>query len=850
MAIETGISFPGLSAAEVRERRERFGENALPAAATESVTRKLLTQFKNPLIYILLFALCVDTGIWLYEGAANIPIEAIAILLILLANAGLGLWQNLKSEKALAKLAHYTEPHCWVMREGILQQIESRQLVPGDMVRIEAGERLPADGVVVQIAGFMVDESIITGESSPLTLEVDGKVLSGTMAVRGSALLRVTLTGVNSTMGKLASLLAGVERDQTPLEKRLQRVGRKIALAVSIAAVTLWLSGIALTGSSHIGELFLFAVALAVAAVPESLPAVITLTLALGVERMATRKAVVRKLSAVEALGSITVIATDKTGTLTENRMTVQELDCIDHAATLRAMVLVNDADLDSGAGDPLELGILSYVQQLDPGLIDSTRKSHSRLSGRPFDAQWKYMRVTVATPDGNTVSYFKGAPEILLALTTLPEQEQADWQERINAFASKGYRALAVARSAGDAEQDLEWLGLILLLDPPRPEVADAIGQALVAGIRVLMITGDHPATGFEIARQVGILSERAYTGAELEKLSEQEFSDIVAHANVYARVSPELKFRIVRTLQQQGQVVAVTGDGVNDAPALKAADVGVAMGQRGSDVSREVADLVLLDDNFATIVSAIEEGRNIFENIQKFMRFLFAANLAEVLLIIIGSVITFTAVTGTAVLGEASLLLPLTAVQILWINLLTDSVPALAITFDRNPGVLLLKPRSKSAALLDRDTLSFILVIGLLGSLFALLTLYILPLVGLDHGVTQTVVFCYLTLVQLVVVNPARRTNLLPDRNPLVTAALVISFALQLLVVTVPALRALLGLAPLTWELAGLILVLLLLSWLLATACSTLLRKRQATAALQVPGYPGRQETATQDR
>lgn len=334
-----------------------------------------------------------------------------------------------------------------------------------------------------------------------------------------------------------------------------------------------------------------------------------------------------------------------------------------------------------------------------------------------------------------------------------------------------------------------------------------------------------------------MGIISERFYTGSELETLSEQEFSIRIARFNVFARVSPELKYRIVRTLQQQGQVVAVTGDGVNDAPALKAADVGVAMGQRGSDVSREVADLVLVDDNFATIVTAIEEGRNIFENIQKIMRFLFAANLAEVLLIIIGSLITFIAMAN-----DASFILPLTAVQILWINLLTDSIPALAITFDRNPGVLEIKPRSKSAALLDQNTLIFIFTIGLLGALIALALLLLLPFFGINRDVAQTVVFVYLTVVQLVVVNPARKANVVAEHNVLITAALLLSFLIQMLVVTVPSLRDLLGLAALNWELAGLIGTLLLASWFLAEACSTLLRKRQAathqasTASAQV--------------
>lgn len=824
MAKETSHPFNGLTSSEVAERALLHGLNSLPSERVESIAKKLLNQFKNPLIYILLFALVVDSSIWLYEGANNAPLESIAILLILVANAGLGLWQNLKSEIALAKLESYTEPHCWVIRDGCLQQVESKHLVPGDIVRLEAGERLPADGRILQTTGLMVDESIVTGESSPVIAEVDADVLSGTLAVRGSALYTVTQTGLKSNMGKLATMLASVVRDKTPLEKRLQLVGRKIAIAVSVAAACLWITGIAFTGTDHISELFLFAVALAVAAVPESLPAVITFTLALGVERMARKNAVVRKMSAVEALGSVTVIATDKTGTLTENRMTVQSLDCTDRDAALLALALANDADLASGAGDPLELGILAYVNEQAATLLDDASEDYTRIDGRPFDAEWKYMRTTVTNAAGETLSFFKGAPEVLLAMTTLSEPEQATWRERINVHASKGFRALAIARSAGAAEQHLQWLGLVLLLDPPRPEVPDAIRQARAAGIRVLMITGDHPATGLEIARQVGIDSDGVFTGDALEALSEQEFNETIMQFNVYARVSPELKYRIVKTLQGQGEVVAVTGDGVNDAPALKAADVGVAMGQRGSDVTREVADLVLIDDNFATIVSAIEEGRNIFENIQKIMRFLFTANLAEVSLIIIGSLIAFIAVAN-----DAAFILPLTAAQILWINLLTDSIPALAITFDQNPGVLSLKPRAKSAALLDHNTLTFIFTIGLAGCVIALAQLLALPVLGYNQDVTQTVVFFYLTVVQLTVVNPARTANLLPERNNIVTSALLITLILQLLVVSIPTLRELLGLAPLDWQLAGMVAGLLLISWLLAVACSRILRKRQ---------------------
>lgn len=824
MPIDSSQTFIGLTSAEVEQRRARFGENSLPEIAVDSVARKLLHQFNNPLIYILLFALFVDTGIWFYEGASTLPLESIAILIILLVNASLGLWQNLKSEAAVAQLKRLTEPQSWVIREGRLQHIESRLLVPDDILRVEAGERIPADGRILSHSGFMVDESVVTGESAPVIKQSNQDVLSGTLAARGFALIEVTSTGANSNMGKLASLLIAVKRDKTPLEKRLEIVGNKIAIVVAVAACLLWLAGISIVGWSHSGELLLFAVALAVAAVPESLPAAITLSLALGIERMARRKAAIRKMSAVEALGSVTVIATDKTGTLTENKMSVQKLDCTDLGETYRAMILVNDADLASGAGDPMELGIMSYVSQQDDQLIAITQKSHEIISTRPFDTQWKYMRVTIRNPAGELISYLKGAPEVLLARSNLSQEEQVSWRQRINDYAGTGYRAIALAMTEGESEDNLQWLGLILLLDPPRPEVADAIKRALNAGIRVLMLTGDHPATAHEIARQVGIHSEKVMTGTELDRLSDADFSLAIQSYNVFARVSPEHKLKIVRILQSQGQVVAVTGDGVNDAPALKASDIGIAMGQRGSDVSREVADLVLIDDNFATIVAAIEEGRNIFENIQKFIRFLFATNFSEVVLISVGSLIAFMAVAN-----NAEFLLPLTAAQILWINMLTDSIPALAIAVDRNPGVLEFRPKRSNSPLLDGKTLQFVFFTGAVGSVVSLACLLGLPALGIERELTQTVVFCYLTLVQLTFVNPARMSNLLPRRNVLVLAAILFSFLAQVLVVTVPSFRVLLDLVPLTLELTGLVALLLLISWLLAHACSRILRTRQ---------------------
>ncbi|WP_298628453.1 cation-transporting P-type ATPase, partial [uncultured Thermus sp.] len=568
-------------------------------------------------------------------------------------------------------------------------------------------------------------------------------------------------------------------------------------------------------------QVFLFAVALAVAAVPEGLPAVLTLALALGVERMARRKAVVRRLAAVEALGSVTVIATDKTGTLTENRMEVQQVVGPDPQGALLAMVLCNDADLETGAGDPLELGLLRYAaERLD---VKRVRQEHPRLSERPFDSAWKYMRVT--TPGG---SFLKGAPEALIPRLALPEEEKLALLGEAEAQAQRGFRVLALAWGEGEREEGLSFLGFVLLLDPPRPEVPEAVAKVLKAGVRVVMVTGDHPATALAIARQVGIPAEVVATGDEIGELSEEDLLEV----DVFARVKPEDKLRIVEAFQKAGEVVAMTGDGVNDAPALKRADVGVAMGLRGSDVSREVADLVLMDDNFATIVAAIEEGRSIYENIQKFIRFLFSTNLSEVLVVTLGMV--FAALLNLR--DEAGhLLLPLTAVQILWINLVTDGLPALALALDRNPGVLDRPPRPKESPLLDPPSLRFILLTGSVKAVFALGILAGLSgwmgragVQGEPVEVARTATFHFMTLGQLFFAYAARHTHLIPLPNPYLHGAVALGILIQILLG---------NLAPGVWEAVrvpawiwGLVLVLALLAWLMAEGVDRLVWRKEA--------------------
>ena len=796
----------GITSGEAARRLADFGPNVLPDARTTPWWERVARQLHNPIIYILLFALAFDAIVWVIEGTHGWPIESIAILTILAFNTIMGLWQEFRAEDALARLKELAAPNVWVRRDESLSHIPAAQLVPGDLTRVHSGDRVPADGDLISEQGLLVDESMLTGESVPVEHAEGEELFSGTLAVRGLGWIEVTRTGSSSAMGRIAGMLADVTTEDTPLERRLTHFGHRIARWVATLAVVLVVAGVGVEGVDRIDEALLFAVAVAVAAVPEGLPAVLTLTLALGTERMAVRKAVVRRLAAVETLGSVTVIATDKTGTLTENAMTVRALDSPNETRAIRAMILASDAESDGSSGDPLELGLYKYATEMgvDPAQV---RARYENESVRPFDSKWKYMRTTVLE-DGQQASYLKGAPETLLARSQLTAEERSAWEARIEEAAADGNRVLALAWTHGQAETDLEWLGTVSLWDPPRAEVAGAINVAQEAGIRVQMITGDHPATAMAIAKSVGITTDTVVTGEQLDDMSPEELTQVVNDVGVFARVSPEHKLALVDALKTNGEIVAMTGDGVNDAPALKRADIGVAMGGRGSDVSREVADLVLLDDNFATITAAVEEGRSIYANILKFIRFLFSTNVALVLLIAIG-------VTGAAVLDltddAGNLLVPLLAVQLLWINIIADGPPALALGIDRNPGMMAQRPRPPSAPLLTPAGIRFILVTGSLKAAMGLVLFFSLPFLAFAGSTTQTAVFLYESLAQLAFVYPARRigSRSLPNRT--LNIIIVTSVLLQILTITVPGLRTMLGLVPLEALVVALVAVAL---------------------------------------
>jgi P-type Ca2+ transporter type 2C len=806
----------GLTAAAAAERLSQYGPNSLPEPKSINLWARFARQFQSALIYILLFALALDLVLWVHEGAKTFPFEAIAIALILVLNAGLGAYQETKSEAALARLKAMALPAVWVLRGGVVTNITVSELVPGDLVRVEAGDRIAADGALIEGQGVLVDEAVLTGESLPVDKTISDELLSGTLLVRGAGYMEITRTGPASAMGRLATMIGGIDTGKTPLERRLAAFGNQVAMAILALGVGLTVGGLMVEGFGHLGQVVLFSVALAVAAVPEGLPAVLTLTLAMGVERLAKHKAIIKRLSAVEALGSVTVIATDKTGTLTENRMHVHAIDAPDPMRALHAMVLANDAEFATRVGDPLELALLDYAAQrgAEASTIVAARP---RFSTRPFDSAAKFMRVTVAE-SGHHISYLKGAPEVLIARSSLTVVERKEWEAKAEAHAAEGYRVLALAWIDDERDDNVEFIGLVMLWDPPRPEVPEAIRRAKSAGIRVIMITGDHPATAEAVGKVVGITTDRVLCGHEIADMSTTELRVAVRDVNVFARVAPEHKLLLVETLKDLGEIVAVTGDGVNDAPALKRSDVGVAMGLRGSDVAREVADVVLMDDNFATIVTAIEEGRSIYENIQKFIRFFFSTDLALILLMTGGLGLAF--VLGMKEPTGATFLLPLTAVQLLWINIVADGPPALALAFDRNPGVMARPPRSPSAHLLDNASLRFIAMSAGVKAVIGLILLGGLPRLGVSLEETRTAVFLYESMTQLVFAYPARRIGVLPLPNVWVHLAVWLGIAVQALTVLVPPLRVLLGLVPLSPTNFAIIVAAIFATWAIAEA------------------------------
>jgi P-type Ca2+ transporter type 2C len=852
---ELGSSSAGLDSSTVAHRQAECGPNELVESGTTSKLRLIWQQISSVMVLILIGAAVLSLLLGKY-------LEAGAIGAIVVLFAALGFIQEYRAEQAIAALKRMAVPSARVTRGGRILSVPVGELVPGDIVHLDAGTVVPADLRLLEVASLRIEEAALTGESEPIDKQVEEidrddlalgdrlcMAYSGTQVAAGRGVAVVVATGMRTELGRIAALLQGVASEQTPLQRRLDRVGKQLALlgiGVALAVVVMGaFSGV------EAADLVLTAISVAVAVIPEGLPAVVTFTLAIGAQRMLRRQALIRKLPAVETLGSVTVICSDKTGTLTQNRMTVTVVDVADHEVafdgaagvvvdlpvavnvTLVAGVLCNDGAVDVGEGgevgwlgDPTETALLqaAHVAGHD---VQSLRERMPRIDERPFDSTRKRMSTVhaalggdipelAALPQDVPLAFVKGAIDGLLQHTTavwsnggaVPFDDS--WRQRIlganDALAAGGKRVLGVAfRTMGsdhaDPEADLTLVGLIGIIDPPRAEVRDAVAVCRTAGIRPVMITGDHPLTALAIATDLGIATtDRVLVGSELDHLDDDEFAAAVREVAVFARVSPEHKLRIVGALQQQNQVVAMTGDGVNDAPALKRADIGVAMGITGTDVSKEAAEMVLRDDNFATIVAAVEEGRVIYDNLRRFVSFAVAGNLGKIM-VMLGWPIPFL-VAGT----ETTAAIALLPLQLLWLNLMTDGLLGLSMGVEpAEKRVMQRPPHSPSDGLwangLGRRTAWVGVVIGLvtIGLGFAYYS-------ADSDGPWQTVMFTTLAFMQVgqafgtrSSIESLRAIGWDSNRVMLGIAALVIG--LQLLAVYTP-LRSFLGLDPLSPE------------------------------------------------
>ncbi len=820
----------GLPPAEAGRRLQAHGPNTIVEGPRRGAVRMLLGQFADFMVLILMAAAVV-------AGAIGEPQDSVAIAMILLLNAALGFVQEYRAERAMAALKVLAAPHARVRRGGSTAVVPSAELVPGDVVLLEAGNAVAADLRLIESAQLTIDEAALTGESQPVDKQeavLDAEAVSlgdrrnmaykGTLVTYGRGAGIVVATGMGTELGRIAALLRDTEEGRTPLQRRLARFGQRLAVAVLALCAVIFVAGL-LRGEQAI-LMFLTAVSLAVAAMPEALPAVVTVSLALGARKMARRNALIRRLPAVETLGSVTYICSDKTGTLTENRMRVEsvfsggrfrrQLDDVPAAdgplpQLLAAIALSNDAIEGAGGkvhGDPTEVALFAAAERA--GWRKSALEARfPRVAELAFSPERAVM-TTLHRDDEGILVLSKGAPERMLAAcaTELTERGEVPLDRAAalavaDEMAANGLRVLAVARrrlpalpadlSPDVVEREESFLGLVGLLDPPRAEVPGAVALCRSAGIRVAMITGDHPATAMAIARRVGVLGDgegAVLTGAELERLPLAALERQVRDVRVYARVAPEQKIKIVQALQDQGEFVAVTGDGVNDAPALRRADIGVAMGRGGTDVAREAAHMVLLDDDFATIVAAVREGRRIYDNIRKFVRYILTGNAAEIWVILLAPLI--------------QLPLPLLPIHILWVNLVTDGLPGLALAVEpEEHGIMRRLPRPPAESLFAHGLWQHAVWVGLLMGGVTLATQAWAYHSGSAHW--QSMTFTVLTLSQMAHVLAIRseRESLFTQglwSNRALLGATTLTFVLQLATLYVPALNGVFKTAPLT--------------------------------------------------
>lgn len=833
----------GLSASNIDALRSQYGENRLKEKKKKTNLQRFFDQFKDVMILILLAAAVVSFVIACIEGNPMEFFEPALILLIVVLNAVMGMLQESKAEKALDALKSMSAPHARVIRDGEEKIIDAAELVPGDIIKLEAGDFVPADARLIKSASLKSEESALTGESVPSEKDAlaevkedaplgdrSNMVFSGCSITYGAATAVVTQTGMNTQMGKIAGLLDNEEDAQTPLQKKLAQLGKYLGFMALAACAIIFIVG--LLNGIDVLEIFMTAVSLAVSAIPEGLPAIVTIVLAIGVQRMVKKNALIRRLPAVETLGSASVICSDKTGTLTMNRMTLvkayvdgaaqPEKISADNSEEIRkllryaalccdASVIFNQDGTEQHIGDPTETSIIVAAHK--NGMEkDALNSSYPRLAELPFDSDRKLMS-TVNHIDGKNIVIVKGAFDVMSSLCVSGDIEEA--RKITEEMSSDALRVLAVGYkeikdvpenpTPQELENELIFMGLVGMIDPPRPEAKEAVSVCRRAGIKPVMITGDHIVTASAIAKELGILGpdDKAITGAELDKMTDEELDKPVTGIAVYARVSPENKIRIVKAWQRNGQVVSMTGDGVNDAPALKAADIGCAMGITGTDVAKGAADMTLTDDNFATIVDAVKEGRGIYANIKKVIGFLLGTNIGEVI-----------TVFAAMLLWHKS---PLMSMQLLWINLVTDSLPAIALGMEAvESDVMDRKPRPKNEGIFAHG---LGVRVVLQGFMFAILTL-----IGYKVGenVTntiaggQTLAFMVLALSQIVQAYNMRSEHSLfkigPFSNRKLNLAALASLALVALVLFTPV-RIAFQLVILPWQLyllgIGLILV-----------------------------------------
>ncbi len=871
----------GLTEQEATRRLAADGPNEIQVVPAVPTWRKVLAQFQDPLIYLLLAAVAVSVAAWAAQGGDSWPVDAIVILAIVVLNAVLGYVQQARAENAVAALRRMTTRTAVVVRDREQVRVPAREVVVGDLLVLAEGDSVAADGRLVSAATLKVAEAALTGESEPVLKDTAtladpvplgdrlDMVFSGTAVTQGTGRALVTATGMDSEMGHIAGLLHATKEDPTPLQREMARVGRMLGIAVLVIAAVVVATVLLISGvdsAADVVTVLLLGVSLAVAAVPEGLPAILSVVLAIGVRRMAAQRAIVKKLSSVETLGSASVICSDKTGTLTKNEMTIERVvtasgetrvtgagyrpdgrvehdgaELVDGPLWQEVFRVLTGGSLANNAvlreqdgewtiqGDPTEAAFLVAEHKL--GSAKARVERFTRVAEVPFTSERKLMTSLEADADraGKIAVVTKGAPDVLLTRCTrvqigeevvpLDDARRARVLADVNRLSAQALRTLGVAyrrleqTTAPDLDESIEhglvYVGMVGIIDPPRPEAAEAIRLARRAGIRTIMITGDHPLTAARIADDLGIVEPRppVLTGSDLSLMDGSELAEAVRRTSVYARVSPAHKLAIVDALQADGNIVAMTGDGVNDAPALKAADIGIAMGTSGTEVTKEAANMILADDNFATIVRAVRQGRNIFDNIKKFLRYLLSSNMGEVLTVFLG--VVGAGVIGLTVTGD-ELVLPLLATQILWINLLTDSAPALAMGFDPEiDDVMSRPPRLVHERVIDARMWVGVLVIGVVMAAVTLLTIDLYLPGGLIEGDrsldnARTAGFTVLVLAQLFNSLNARSETVSAFHrlfvNPWLWAAIALSVLLQVAVVHLPLLNTAFGTTALT--------------------------------------------------